>query len=262
LEKLHIYYGTNEVKQITRFSFVFENSGRTPIQEHDIIVPIQLSLNSNCAFIDTSIEKLEPPSVTATAILANSNRTLQLQFPLVNPSDKIIFSGLVSGTNPIISLQSRVVGVREVRFVDESLLSHNKSTFSNVLPNIVFAAIIGLAIMLRSARSEQRQARTAALIIESDSEKLSKFTKKTDFLNYVRGRLDPYTLHVDQREIISKIETLAPEEGITQELKPQVIQAIKDPIQQTIRLNTTAIKVIWSCVVVGIAAAIYFIWKK
>lgn len=261
LEKLRIYYGSNEVKQLTRFNFVFENAGKTPIQERDIIVPVELSLNNGCVFIDKSVDKVEPSSVTAKVILTNENKTLQLQFPLVNPSDKISFSGLVSGTNPVISLQSRVVGVHEIRFIDESSLSRKSSIFSTkVLPNVVLGALFALLLALKATHSERRQARTALLIIESDSERLSKFTKKSDFLNYVRGRLEPYIFRSDRRQIIMEIESMVPEEGVSQEVKPQVIQAIKTPVQDTIRINTTAMKVVTICFIVGAMAGIYFLF--
>jgi hypothetical protein len=263
LKKVRIYYGTNEVNQITRFNFLFENTGRTPIQDRDIVIPIQICLSNGCEFIDASIDKVEPPSVAASTEMTSSNQILLLKFPLLNPSDKISFSGLVSGSNPVVKLQARVVGVRDVHFVDETSQNQKSFKLSSILPIIVSVATVILLSFLKAARGELRQAQTGMLILESDSERLSKFTKKSDFLNYINGRLDPFLLRIDKRQIIRKIEMLVAGEGVTEEVKPRVLRIIKDPVQETIDLNKTASKVILGTLIIALGyflVTLFHIW--
>lgn len=252
LKKLHIFYGTNEVTQITRFNFSLENTGRTPIRDRDIVIPIQICISDGNSFIDASIDKVEPTSVAATACLTNNNQNLLVQFPLANPADKILFSALVNGSNPVVTLQSRVVGVRDVRFSDETAQTRKPVKWWSNLSLTVSIATAFLLALMKLARGELREAATAKLLIEADMERLSKFTKKSDFLNYINNRLDQYLEQSDKRKMMQEMETLVPGEGVTEENKPKVIKIIKQPVEDTIELNQTASKVIFGTLLVGL----------
>lgn len=97
LSKLQILYDGKPIKAISNMTFSLVNVGRKPIIKSDIISPPTLTFPEGVNLLDFQIDQLLPPNLEIEHDLNKPNRTLSLNFPLLNPEDSVQFSILLKG---------------------------------------------------------------------------------------------------------------------------------------------------------------------
>lgn len=111
----------NDVQLANPYFTTFElmNSGSKPILSSDFESPIELSGNDGLEFVSARVDYTDPKDIPVK-ISADSKHVSIAPF-LFNPKDKVVFSVITSGADPVISMKARIAGIREIAFVDASV---------------------------------------------------------------------------------------------------------------------------------------------
>ncbi|MBZ9781629.1 hypothetical protein K9857_08700 [Pseudomonas sp. REP124] len=100
-------------------SFEIVNSGSKPILSTDFETPIEFTGASGLQFVSARLDLTEPKEIPVKISVDNSR--LSVAPYLSNPKDKIVFSTITSGPDPLITVKARIAGIREVSIEDSSV---------------------------------------------------------------------------------------------------------------------------------------------
>ncbi|WP_330206741.1 hypothetical protein [Pseudomonas sp. AM14(2022)] len=100
-------------------SFELINSGSKPILNSDFESPIELSGNNGLEFVSARVDYTDPKEIPVK--ISVDSKHVSISPFLFNPKDKVVFSVITSGANPVISIRARIAGIREITFVDASV---------------------------------------------------------------------------------------------------------------------------------------------
>jgi hypothetical protein len=111
----------NGVQLVNPYFSTYEliNSGSKPILSSDFESPIELSGNNGLEFVSARVDYTDPKDIPVK-VLVDSKHVSIAPF-LFNPNDKVLFSVITSGADPVISMKARIAGIREITLVDSSV---------------------------------------------------------------------------------------------------------------------------------------------
>lgn len=112
LRDLTIMYAGEELQNLTRQRFSLANTGRTPIVGEDLVKPPTITFPKGTRILDAKIEAVYPRGLDARATQLDDSPSVQLEFPLLNQGDNIVFSILIADySGEPFGATARIVGV-------------------------------------------------------------------------------------------------------------------------------------------------------
>lgn len=108
-------------------TFELINSGSKPILSSDFESPIELLGTDGLEFVSARVDYTDPKDIPVK-ISVDSKHVSIAPF-LFNPKDKVVFSVITSGADPVISMKARIAGIREITFVDASVKRSSPTRF-------------------------------------------------------------------------------------------------------------------------------------
>lgn len=95
------------------------NSGSKPILSSDFDSPIELSGNDGLEFISARVDYTDPKDIPVK--ISVDVKKVSIAPFLLNPNDKVLFSVITSGADPVVTIKARIAGIRKITFVDSSV---------------------------------------------------------------------------------------------------------------------------------------------
>lgn len=120
IDNLTVLYNSKKISNLTRTSFALVNTGRLPIHGQDIVAYPQITFNPSNEILEFRIDRAVPPELGITHTLDIKKNKIEISFPLLNQSDRIEFSVLVSGVNPKFNASARISGIRNLQVIDKT----------------------------------------------------------------------------------------------------------------------------------------------
>jgi hypothetical protein len=118
LDKLQISYDSRPIPGVSKLVFSLLNFGRSPILQSELITPPQIRFTPPDVVLDAQIESSTPSNLGAVCTLEKPKGIVSISFPLMNPQDSVRFSVLVATANPNFDTSARIVGIKELTFVN------------------------------------------------------------------------------------------------------------------------------------------------
>ncbi|MBC7911847.1 MAG: hypothetical protein H7Y30_15175, partial [Pyrinomonadaceae bacterium] len=233
LEKLKIFYGDKAISTVSKHTFILINTGRTPILEKDLISPPTIIFAENSEVLDLTIEKLNPENMIVHSIIGPDNRSISINFPLLNPADSIQFTAIVSGDAPKFNVTSRIYGLRGITFVERSKEPPPYRLSWAFYVASFFAIIISLIAI--PIIWEYRHGKIALRVFRLEQARFSNFTKKDDLMQFVRYEIAPHMSIT--RDLFYSINQLIKDDIISEEERNRINSLIRSEIESTINLN-------------------------
>lgn len=184
IEDVVITYKGNELNQLTKSIFKYKNTGKTPFLEKDLVSPLTIHLDK--AILSTKIDSTIPQGLNPT--IMSTNNTITVKLNLLNPDDEIIFSALTDGVITDFSVDSRVVGVKEINKIvmaPQSDVDDKKGIAYYVVWILFSLCIIGLFPIFKDYKIE-RKYRKLAKIEQID---FSSLKMAADYSNFIKNNL-------------------------------------------------------------------------
>lgn len=147
VDGLSITYLGHEIDTLSKLVFTLKNTGRTPIEETDLVSPPTLKITQG-ELLNASIESMSPENIGST--IKKSGNSISIKFPLLNPDDSITFSILLSDRNPKYEVESRIKNISKITSLDEKDQIKIRSSFgfsvyiTGTLIILFFVVLIGL----------------------------------------------------------------------------------------------------------------------
>lgn len=116
--KLQILFDGKPVEDVNLIEFRIINSGNMPILATDYEHPINLSFDEKTKVLTAEVFKTNPKSLKATVKIEDAK--IILPPVLLNSRDSIILKTLVSQFNGKISVDGRIIGVKDIRKTKEA----------------------------------------------------------------------------------------------------------------------------------------------
>lgn len=120
-------------------SFELENTGSKPILSTDFERPIQIVSENGQKFVSAQLVGTDPQGIPVNITVGETG--ISIPPFLFNPNDIVSFSIITSGTAPQFSVNSRIAGVKEVRYEDFATRKGN-------LKLLIISAIVAVISML------------------------------------------------------------------------------------------------------------------
>jgi len=117
---LKILYEGEPVQQVHLIVTTIMNSGNTPILVNEYERPISLGFGEEAQILTAEIAKTQPDSLRASTSIEDDKVTLQPT--LLNGGDSITLKMLVSKFDGEITVDGRIVGVKEIQESRESVV--------------------------------------------------------------------------------------------------------------------------------------------
>jgi len=224
LSKLQIFYDGKPIKAISKITFSLVNVGRKPIIKADIISPPTISFPEGVTLLDFQVDRLVPPNLKIHHDLDPSNRTLCLNFPLLNPEDLVQFSVLLGGPIPKYQAGARIANLKELIVVDRAgELQKKRSGIPWTVYPVGFFTLIFAAVsvsLIGDAKKERKNRR----IYIAEKTPLPRFDTKKDYVELVKDILS-YTTDKKKGPIINTINQ-AIEEPLSEKDQANIENAI------------------------------------
>jgi len=119
---LQILYKGKLVDQVHLIRLRLLNSGNTPIQSSDFEKPVSIDFGNKAKILSASILKTDPENLTPS--LKIKKNSVVLSPLLMNKGDTINIKILVSRFEEVIQLDGRIVGVKNIKEVEEEKTYH------------------------------------------------------------------------------------------------------------------------------------------
>lgn len=145
LDGLVITYGGEALDELSKTTFSLSNTGRTPILKKDVASPVTLKFAKDSSIIDAKIDRMQPLDLGASLQFNRGDGMLTLEFPLLNPGDRIDFSVLAKTSAVDFDAGGRIAGVSSLHVVkDIAQTKVGKSLPWTVYPVGFFSVLLAL----------------------------------------------------------------------------------------------------------------------
>ena len=114
VEKLQILYGGKQVDSLSKTFFELKNTGRQAVTVNDLISNPKITLNHG-NILEAEIVKSIPNNIEKKLLI--EEKSVSLEFKLLNPGDLIIFSILSDAKDPIFTPSARIKNVRDLKIM-------------------------------------------------------------------------------------------------------------------------------------------------
>ncbi|MCD9212781.1 hypothetical protein [Vibrio cholerae] len=112
VDGLKVSYKGIELNTLSKTTFLIENTGSRPLLKSEVVSPIKIEVPKEVKILDAIIDSQVPSNLDVNLI--RNNGIVEINFSLLNPSDKVYFSLLTDSNKLEFSASARVVGVSEL----------------------------------------------------------------------------------------------------------------------------------------------------
>lgn len=128
--RVQILFDGSPIKDVHLIELRIINSGNVPIVTSDYEHPVNLSFGENAHILSAEVSKTDPENLQATA---NAENTKIILTPiLLNSGDSITLKMLVSQFSGRLSVNGRIVGVKEIQKYSEGRAQYFALTFGGM----------------------------------------------------------------------------------------------------------------------------------
>ena len=114
VEKLQILYGGRQVDSLSKTSFEIKNTGRKAVTVDDLISNPRIALKEG-NILEAEIVKSSPENIDKNIVI--DEKSISLEFKLLNPGDLIVFSILSDVKDPEFISSARIKNVRNLKIM-------------------------------------------------------------------------------------------------------------------------------------------------
>ena len=118
IEGLHISFASRVIPSLSQLEFVLLNTGSRPIRGEDLVSRPTLRFVDDVELLDVATQSVVPDNLQHTLTMDSVDRSVTLDFPLMNPGDRVRFTVLATGLSPGFTAAARVVGLNRLEVSD------------------------------------------------------------------------------------------------------------------------------------------------
>lgn len=166
IDGLSVTYLDHEVENLSKIVFTLENTGRTPIENSDLVSLPTLKITEG-KLLSASIDLMTPENLGAA--LTQTEKTVAISFPLLNPEDSITFSTLISGKNFSYQIESRVKNISAIISLDENDQIRIRSSFGITTYIVGFFVVLFFITFIGLATQTPRRNRAHRAILQNST---------------------------------------------------------------------------------------------
>ena len=152
IEGLHISFASRVIPSLSQLEFVLLNTGSRPIRGEDLVSRPTLRFVDDVELLDVATQSVVPDNLQHTLTIDSVDRSVTLDFPLMNPGDRVRFTVLATGLSPGFTAAARVVGLnrlevrdrREGAEGDARDLSWTVYALAGISALYLFASLLGI----------------------------------------------------------------------------------------------------------------------
>ena len=118
IKGLQISFESRVIPNLSQLEFVLLNTGSRPIRGEDLVSKPTLRFVDGVVPLDVSTQSVTPDNLQHTLKIDSADRSVTLDFPLMNPEDRIRFTVLATGLAPDFTAAARIVGLNRLEVRD------------------------------------------------------------------------------------------------------------------------------------------------
>lgn len=186
LEKLEIRYDNKPIQNISQISFALVNTGKKPILAKDLITPPTLIFQEGAEILDAIIEHGSPKNLEATFTINNQKRTIEIRFPLLNPSDVVKFNVIVGGRMPAFEANARIYDIKDLSILDRTKeLDKQPRRRSWTVYTVSVFTTFCLLLLLGGALPDWRARFAISKYLQENNYEFPKYDEPVDYATFV-----------------------------------------------------------------------------
>lgn len=145
IDGIGIYYNNEKISNLSKTTFVLENTGRISIKKDDIVSPIIFSIKNNAKVFDFILSGRDPSNIEITTERKINENELAIDFSLLNSGDKFNISVLSDSIEPLeVSGMARIEGIKNIEVKND--IKENSIFYSIFLWCCLIFSLISLLV--------------------------------------------------------------------------------------------------------------------
>ena len=145
IESLQISFASRVIPSLSQLEFVLLNTGSRPIRGEDLVSRPTLRFVDGVELLDVTTQSVVPDNLQHTLTMDSVDRSVTLDFSLMNPGDSVRFTVLATGLAPGFTAAARVVGLNRLEVRDRREVTEGDS---RDLSWMVYALAVVSALLL------------------------------------------------------------------------------------------------------------------
>lgn len=125
IEGLQISFASRAIPSLSQLEFVLLNTGSRPIRGADLVSKPTLRFTDDVELLDVTTQSVLPDNLQHTLTMNGPDRNVAVDFPLMNPGDRVRFTVLATGLAPEFTAAARVVGLNQLVVRDRREVSED-----------------------------------------------------------------------------------------------------------------------------------------
>ncbi|QPR54863.1 hypothetical protein [Aeromonas allosaccharophila] len=117
IKGLEVSYKGTKLEYLSKTIFIMENTGNRPLLKAEVVSPVKIKILDDVNVLDTIVESQHPQNIDVSLIQRDG--IIDIDFLLLNPGDKIVFSLLANTERINFDASARIAGVNELIVIDE-----------------------------------------------------------------------------------------------------------------------------------------------
>lgn len=114
IEGLQISFASRVIPSLSQLEFVLLNTGSRPIRGEDLVSKPTLRFADDVELLEAATQSVVPDNLQHTLTMDSVDRSVTVDFPLMNPGDRVRFTVLATGLAPKFAAVARVVGLSQL----------------------------------------------------------------------------------------------------------------------------------------------------
>ena len=145
IEGLQISFASRVIPSLSQLEFVLLNTGSRPIRGEDLVSKPTLRFVDGVELLDVATQSVVPDNLQHTLTVDSTDRSVTLDFPLMNPGDRLRFTVLATSPAPDFNADARIVGLNRLEIRDRREVAEGDA---RDLSWIVYALAVVSALLL------------------------------------------------------------------------------------------------------------------
>lgn len=228
LEGLLITYRGEALEELSKTAFSFINTGRTPILKKDIAMPISIQFSKESNVLDAKIEELYPKDLGASIQFNREPPSIMLEFPLLNPGDRIDFSILARKDNIDFSAGGRIAGVSSLKIEKDNYLEKkSKNRPWTIYPVGLFSLVLAFASFVGFSQYPRELKFKRA--VKRGTFKLPNIMTRDEFISWVESSFD-FTTDSEREPLLVLSRELPDTDNFSVDNNEKIMACIKNTL--------------------------------
>lgn len=226
LDGLVITYHDKPLEELSKTVFVVTNTGGTPILKKDVAIPISIKFPKDSNILDVKLEGMQPKDLGALLHYDQNSQSITLDFPLLNPGDRVDFS-VLAGTHNIEFLPGgRIAGVQSLKIVKEALQEKVNKSPSWIVYTVAFFSILLIIISIEGFRAFFKEIKFKAKLKRGQFT-LPDLKTRNECINWVNSYFS-FTTKSERGSLIVLLRKLPDTDNFSTTHHEEILSAIKE----------------------------------